>query len=64
MINPNFNMNKVFREQVKVCMKTIFSTSTMTHISKISLKPDTRVLALAMLFDNRKKFKGNVQSVE
>ena len=34
-MNPNLNMNKVFREQVKVCMKTTFSTSTMTHMSKI-----------------------------
>ena len=55
MMNPNLNMNKVFREQVKVCMKTIFSTSNMTQISKILLKPNTRVLALAMFFDNRKK---------
>ena len=37
MMNPNLNMNKVFREQVKVCMKTTFSTSTMTHISKYYL---------------------------
>ena len=34
MMNPNLSMNKVFREQVKVCIKTTFSTSTMTHISK------------------------------
>ena len=27
----------------------------MTHISKILLKPSTRVLALAMFLDNRKK---------
>ena len=24
MMNPNLNMNKVFREQVKVCFKTTF----------------------------------------
>ena len=54
-MNPNLNMNKVFREQVKLCMKTTFSSSTMTHISKIVLKPNTRVLALVMFFENRKK---------
>ena len=56
MMNPNLSMNKAFKEQVKLCMKNTFSTSTMTHISKILLKPNTRVLALVMLFDNGKKF--------
>ena len=56
-MNPNFNMNKLFREQVKVCMITTFSTSTMTRISKILLKPNTRVLALVMFFENRKNTK-------
>ena len=53
-MNPNLSTNKYFKEQVKVCMKTTFSTSTMTHISKMLLKPDTRVLALVMIFENRK----------
>ena len=26
MMNPDLNMNKVFREQVKLCIKNIFST--------------------------------------
>ena len=64
MMNPNLNMNKVFREQMKVCLKTTFSTSTMTQISKILLKPNTRVLSLVMFYDNRKKCKENIQSVE
>ena len=50
-------MNKVFREQVKLFMKTTFYTSTMTQISKISLKTNTRVLALVMFYDNRKNTK-------
>ena len=54
-MNPNLNMNKVFGEQVKVCMRTTFSTSTMTKISKILLKPNTRVLSLVTFFENRKK---------
>ena len=57
MMNTNLSMNNVFREQVKVCMKTTFSTSTMTHINKILLKPNTRMLALVMFFDNRKKMR-------
>ena len=55
MMNPNLGMKNNFREQVKVCIKTTFSTSTMTHISKILLKPNTIVLALVMFFENRKK---------
>ena len=50
MMNQNLSMNQAFREQVKVCMKNTFSTSTMTQISKILLKPDTRVLVLVMFF--------------
>ena len=48
-------MNKVFREQVKVCLKITFSTSTMTKISRILLKANTTVLALVMLYENRKQ---------
>ena len=55
MMNRNLSMNKVFREKVKVCTKTKFSTATITQISKIPLKPNTRVLALVMFLENRKK---------
>ena len=54
MMNPNLSMKNVFRDQVKVCMTTTFSTSTMAHISKIFLKPNTRVLALVVFFNHRK----------
>ena len=65
MMNPNFHKNKVFREQVKVCLKTTFGPSTNAHISKILLKDNTRVLALVMFYGNReKKCKTNVQSFE
>ena len=47
-MNPNLSMNKYFKYQVKVCMITTFYSSTMTHISKILLKPNKRVLALVM----------------
>ena len=54
MMNPNLNTHKAFREQVKVWLKNKFSTSTMTHISKILFKPNTRVLVLVMFFYIRK----------
>ena len=56
-MNPNLNLNKAFREQVKLSLKQIYSTSTMTQISKILLKKNTRVLALVMFYTNRKKCK-------
>ena len=55
MMNKSLSMNKVFREQVKVCTKTTFSTSTMIQTSKMLLKPNTKVLALVMFFENKKK---------
>ena len=54
MMNPNLNMNKAFREQVKVFLKNTFSASTMIQISKILLKPKTKVLALVMFYENIK----------
>ena len=56
MMNPNLIINKVFKEQVKLCMKTIFVTMTQQHISKILSKTNTRVLALVMFMipDNNK----------
>ena len=52
IMSPNLNMNKVFRYQVNVCMKTTLSTSTMTPISKMFLKPSIIVIALVMFFDS------------
>ena len=64
MMNPNFHKNKAFREQVKVRFKNTFGTSTNAHIGKRLLKENKRVLALVMLYENRKKHKEDVQSVE
>ena len=64
MMNPNLSINKAFKYQVKVCLKTTFSTTILSNISKILLKPDTRVLELGMSNDNRKKCKANVYSVK
>ena len=64
MIHPNVHMNKAFREQVKVCLKNTFGTSNTAHIGNMVLKENTRVLALVMFYENRKKYKENVQSVD
>ena len=38
VMNPNFNTNKAFREQVKICLKKTFGPSTNIHICKILSK--------------------------
>ena len=55
MMNSNLSMKKDFKEQVKVCTTTTFSKSTMVHICKILLKPNTRVLNFYFC-ENRKKY--------
>ena len=35
MINPNFNINKEFREQVDKCMKTTFGQIAQPHIRAV-----------------------------
>ena len=54
MINPTFNINKAFKEQVNKCLKTTFGAITQPHISKILAKNNTRVLALLMFYDTKK----------
>ena len=64
-MNPNLRKNKAFKQQVKGCLKNAFGPSTNIHIGKILSKPNTRVLALVIFDENRKKtYKENVQSVE
>ena len=63
-MNKILNINKAFKKQVKIFMKTAFGTTTQQHISKILLKPNERVLVLLMFYETRKKSKENVQSVE
>ena len=44
MINPTFNINKAFREQVNKCMKNTFSAITQPHIKTTLAKKKTMVL--------------------
>ena len=55
MMNTNLSIDKDFKEQVKIRLKNTFGTMTQQYISKISLKPNTRVLLLVMFYETRKK---------
>ena len=54
-MNPNLSINKALKEHVKIFMKKTFATTTESHISKILLKPDTKVVALVIYYETRKK---------
>ena len=49
MINPNFNINKPFREQVDKSMNTTFGPITQPHI-----RNRKRLLALLIFYETRK----------
>ena len=55
MIDPNLSINKAFKEQVKICIKTAFGTVTQQHISKVLSKTNTRVSELVMFYKTRQK---------
>ena len=45
IINPTFNITKIFKGQVTKFMKATFGTITQPHIRTILAKNNTRVLA-------------------
>ena len=49
MINPDFNINKAFKEKVTKCMKTTFGAITQPHISKILFKNNKSVSIINVL---------------
>ena len=55
MINPTLIINKYIKEKVTKCMKTKFCAMTQPHISKILSKINTRVLALSIFYETRRK---------
>ena len=57
-MNKNLDNNKAFKEQVNGCMKNTLGPPTNTHIGRILLKYNTRVLALVMFYENRKQIQG------
>ena len=62
MLNPQLNMNKYFKYQVKTCLSDTFGADTNKHINYILLKRNTRVIALVVHYEHgnintRKMFK-------
>ena len=55
MINPTFNRNRDFKDQVKVCLKNTFGPDTNSHIAKTSAKKNKIVLALVIFYESGKK---------
>ena len=53
MINPGFNVNKSFREQVEKCMYTTFGEITQPFIKSTLAKKNTSVVALIVFYDTR-----------
>ena len=53
MINPGFNVNKSFREQVEKCMYTTFGEITQPFIKSTLSKNSTSVLASIMFYEKR-----------
>ena len=52
-----FEYEQIFQIESEGIFENTFGISTMSHISKILLKTNTRVLALVMFYENRKKLK-------
>ena len=54
MLSPGLNINKDLRKQVEINLALDFSSETMKPIRKLLKKSNTCVLALLMLYENRK----------
>ena len=57
MINPKFNINKAFKEQVHKRMNNTFGPTTQPFIRSTLAKNKTKVLELLMLYDTRKNLR-------
>ena len=55
MINPGFNVNKAFRDQVEKCMYTKLGEITQPFTKATLSKNSTSVLALIMFYDTGAK---------
>ena len=51
MFNPTLHTNKVFKEQVELCLKEIFGADTNKQINVILKRPNTRVIALIFIVE-------------
>ena len=53
MINPDFHVNKAFKEQVDECTNNTFGALTQPFIKNTILKNNASVLALLMFHEKR-----------
>ena len=51
MCNPHLYRQKVFTEQVKICLSSTFGADTIKQINLILKKRNTRVIALIMIYE-------------
>ena len=52
MCNPTLFRHKVFKEQVKLCLKYTFGADTIKQINVILKRPNTRVIALIINYEH------------
>ena len=65
MMNPNFNRNRAFRDQVRVFLKNTLGPDTNIHIVKTLSKKKYKSDSIGyMLCEWEKNYKETVQSVE
>ena len=51
MCNPHLYRHKVFTEQLKICLSSTFGADTIKRINLILKIPNTRVIALIMIYE-------------
>ena len=49
--NPHLHINKMFTDQVKICLSRTFGDDTVKQINIILKKRYTRVIALIMIYE-------------
>ena len=52
MCNPTLYKHKVFKEQVKLCLNNTFGADTNKQINVILKRPNTRVIALILIYEH------------
>ena len=52
MCNPTLYRHKVFKEQLKLCLNNTFGADTNKQINVILKRPNTRVIALIIIYDH------------
>ena len=62
MLDPGFNINKIFREQVEINVALTFSCKIIMLIKNVLRKDNNRLLSVMMFYENRNNMIFNVLS--